>query len=93
MLLDKNKIICSMNNKDNPWRAKPVLKGIMFVMKVSLVSLKVSGLENEYIIVMLRLVKIYSSILDLFYNRKRRHASLGYISPVEFERRAANNAA
>ena len=24
--------------------------------------------------------------IEVFYNRKRRHSSLGYVSPVEYER-------
>jgi transposase InsO family protein len=24
--------------------------------------------------------------IELFYNRKRRHSALGYISPIEFEK-------
>ncbi|NNB97084.1 IS3 family transposase, partial [Corallococcus exiguus] len=27
--------------------------------------------------------------IEVFYNRKRLHSALGYVSPVEYERRAA----
>jgi len=27
--------------------------------------------------------------IEIFYNRKRRHSSLGYLSPAEYERRYA----
>jgi transposase InsO family protein len=30
--------------------------------------------------------------IEVWYNRKRRHSALGYISPAEFERRAAEPA-
>ena len=53
-LLDKNNIVCSMSTKGNPWTT--------LVRKVSLINLKVNELENKYIIAMLKLDKIYSSI-------------------------------
>lgn len=30
--------------------------------------------------------KVIFDYIELFYNRKRRHSSLGYISPLEFEK-------
>ncbi len=29
--------------------------------------------------------------IEIFYNRQRRHSYLGYISPVEYERRNASH--
>jgi putative transposase len=34
-------------------------------------------------------VAAITDYIDVFYNRWRRHSSLGYISPVEFELRQA----
>jgi transposase InsO family protein len=31
--------------------------------------------------------------IEVFYNQRRRHSTLGQISPAEFERRAATQAA
>ena len=31
--------------------------------------------------------------IEVWYNRQRRHSSLGYVSPAEFERRALTGAA
>lgn len=31
--------------------------------------------------------------IEVFYNQQRRHSSLGYISPADFERRAARGGA
>ncbi len=30
--------------------------------------------------------------IEVWYNRQRRHSSLGYVSPAEFERRALTGA-
>lgn len=29
--------------------------------------------------------RAFSNIIEMFYNRQRRHSSLGYLSPVSFE--------
>jgi putative transposase len=33
--------------------------------------------------------KLIASYINRFYNPKRLHSSLGYVSPMEYERRAA----
>ncbi|AKQ66623.1 Mobile element protein [Myxococcus hansupus] len=30
--------------------------------------------------------RVLFDYIEVFYNRKRRHSSLGYVSPVEYER-------
>ena len=76
-LLTDNKIICSMSRKGNCWDN-------------ACVESFFGSLKNEWI-----RGKIYESFddakkdifnyIEMFYNRKRRHASLGYVSPVIYE--------
>ena len=76
-LLQDNKVICSMSRKGNCWDN-------------ACVESLFGSLKNEWV-----RGKIYESFddakkdifnyIEMFYNRKRRHASLGYVSPVVYE--------
>ncbi len=76
-LLKDNKIVCSMSRKGNCWDN-------------ACVESFFGSLKNEWV-----KGKIYESFTDgekdifnyveVFYNRKRRHASLGYVSPTVYE--------
>ena len=76
-LLDDNNAICSMSRKGNCWDN-------------ACVESFFGSLKNEWV-----KGKIYETFdaakkdifnyIEMFYNRKRRHASLGYVSPVVYE--------
>jgi transposase InsO family protein len=76
-LLKANEIVCSMSRKGNCWDN-------------AVVESFFGSLKNEWI-----QKKIYETLEDakkdifnyveVFYNRKRRHASLGNVSPVVYE--------
>ena len=76
-LLDDNKTVCSMSRKGNCWDN-------------ACVESFFGSLKNEWV-----KGKIYETFddakkdifnyIEMFYNRKRRHASLGYVSPVVYE--------
>jgi transposase InsO family protein len=76
-LLQDNKVTCSMSRKGNCWDN-------------ACVESFFGSLKNEWV-----RGKIYESFdaakkdifnyIEMFYNRKRRHASLGYVSPVVYE--------
>ena len=76
-LLDDNDIVCSMSRKGNCWDN-------------ACVESFFGSLKSEWV-----KGKIYESFeegkndifnyIEMFYNRKRRHASLGYVSPVVYE--------
>ncbi len=76
-LLDDNKVVCSMSRKGNCWDN-------------ACVESFFGSLKNEW-----TKGRIYESYedgkndvfnyIEMFYNRKRRHASLGYVSPAVYE--------
>ncbi len=76
-LLKDNKAVCSMSRKGNCWDN-------------ACVESFFGSLKNEWV-----KGKIYKTFddakkdifkyIEVFYNRKRRHASLGYVSPVVYE--------
>jgi len=76
-LLEDNNVVCSMSRKGNCWDN-------------ACVESFFGSLKNEWI-----RGKIYESFddgkkdifnyIEMFYNRKRRHKTLGYVSPVVYE--------
>jgi len=76
-LLDANKVICSMSRKGNCWDN-------------ACAESFFGSLKNEWV-----QKKIYQTLddakkdifnyIEVFYNRKRRHESLGNVSPVVYE--------
>ncbi len=71
------RIICSMSRKGNCWDNA--------AMESFWHSLKVEWLFDFDFVTRWEAVQEVRQYIDGFYNRNRRHSSLGYISPVEFE--------
>lgn len=76
-LLKMSGIICSMSGKGNPFD-NAVAESFMGKLKVEQTNGKVYKTREE------AKLDIFWYI-EVFYNRIRRHASLGYVSPEEFE--------
>ena len=76
-LLDANKIVCSMSRKGNCWDNA--------VVESFFGSLKNEWVQKKIYHTMEDAKKDIFNYIEVFYNRKRRHASLGYVSPVVYE--------
>lgn len=76
-LLKENKIICSMSRKGNCWD-NAVMESFFATLKTELVY------YENFITRKDAKSKIFDYI-ELFYNRNRRHSSLDYKSPAQFE--------
>jgi transposase InsO family protein len=79
-LLKKHKIIPSMSRKGNCWDNAPA-ESFLHTLKVEKVNRQRFKTREEA----KREIFEYTQI---YYNRKRTHSSLGYMSPFEFEKRS-----
>jgi transposase InsO family protein len=77
-LLDLRGITCSMSRRGNCWD-NAVVESFFATLKLELVYLCVFSTRSE------ARTEIFEYI-ETFYNRKRRHSYLGYLSPADFEK-------
>ena len=76
-LLDRHQIVCSISRKDNCWDNAPVES---FFGK-----LKTEWVHGKHYATREGAKRDVFKYLELFCNRKRRHAALGYQSPAAYE--------
>ena len=76
--LKDRRITCSMSRRGNCWD-NAVAESFFGTLKTELIHRKIWRSRNE------AREAVYEYI-EVFYNRKRRHSTLGYVSPAEFER-------
>lgn len=77
-MLDAHGITCSMSRKGNCWD-NAVAESFFATLKVELVYESIFRTRAQ------AKAAIFEYI-EVFYNRVRRHSSIGYVSPLEFER-------
>ena len=78
-LLDEHKIVCSMSRKGDCWDNA--------VMESFFGSLKTEWTFDKNYKTRDEAMQDVFKYIEVFYNRKRRHASLGYVSPAAYEER------
>ena len=83
--LGKRGLICSMSRKGDCWD-NAVAESFFATLKVELVYRTEFATRNA------ARTAVFDYI-ETFYNRRRRHSSLGYVSPTDFENQAAHHAA
>lgn len=76
-LLDDNGIVCSMSRKGDCWDNA--------CMESFFGSLKTEWLDGKKYRTREQAINDIFNYIEMFYNRKRRHAALGYLSPAAYE--------
>ena len=77
-LLEERKISCSMSRKGNCWDNAPMESFFATLKMERVYRRKYQSREQAR--------QDIFQYIEVWYNRKRRHSSLGYLSPQEFER-------
>jgi transposase InsO family protein len=75
--LEKHGMIASMSRKGNCWD-NAVAESFFSTLKTELAGSYKSHADAR---------RAIFEYIEVFYNRKRRHSSIGYVSPTEFEDR------
>ena len=80
-LLDMHGVKASMSRKGDCWD-NAAMESFFHTLKTELVYLEVFRTRKEASLAVFEYIEVY-------YNRQRRHSTLGYLSPADFERRIA----
>ena len=80
LLLDDNGVNCSMSRSGNVWD-NAAMESFFSTLKTERTARKVYRTRAH------AKADVFDYI-ERFYNPKRRHSTLGYLSPIEFERKA-----
>jgi transposase InsO family protein len=81
LALSRAGIVCSMSRKGNCWDNAAVESFFGTLKREAVRGRPFASREEARSVVF--------EYIEVWYNRKRRHSSLGYLSPEQFERRAA----
>lgn len=76
-LLERHGIECSMSRRGNCWDNAP--------MERFFGSLKGECMNRRHLLSLEHARSEAFKYIEIFYNRRRRHQSLGYVSPADFE--------
>jgi putative transposase len=79
-LMADNGVTCSMSRSGDVWD-NAAMESFFSTLKIERTNRKAYQSRNQ------ARAKLFDFI-ERFYNAKRRHSTIGYLSPTEFERRA-----
>jgi putative transposase len=82
-ILTQNDFVGSMSKKGDCWD-NAVAESFIHTLKVELINRMKFKTRNE------AKIKIFEYI-EMYYNRKRTHSTLGYLSPFEYEKKQVND--